>query len=262
LVHRILSEANYPIQSHCEYTIHDLDKAVHFMKETGGPCVVKPATGSGAGNGITTKISTYRRLKKASVWAATFSSRLLIEEEIAGDSFRLIYLGAKFLDAVVRKPPVIMGDGENSIKNLVTVENASRLKGNKITALSPLVIDLECQLCLTKMGIDIGYIPKIGEEVTLKTVCNQNTSRENESVVKYVHPSIIRYGEEISKLFRLDLVGVDIITPNISRALEETGGVVNEINTTPGIHHHYLINNPEEGVPVAGKIIEYILNRK
>lgn len=262
LVHRMLTEGNFPIQDYCEYGIHSLNKAMDFIKSKGKPCVVKPAAGSGAGNGITTKISNYKQLKKASVWAATFSPRLLIEEEIPGDSYRLMYLGGKFLDAVRRNPPVVTGDGKTTIKKLMQIENKRRLDSDKIIALSPMLIDFECRLCLKKMGITLNYIPQQGEEIPLKTVCNQNTSAENESVTREVHSSIIKYGEEISKMFRLELVGVDLITPDVSQPLEKVGGVINEINTNPGIHHHYLINNPDKGVPVAQRILEYILAKQ
>lgn len=258
LVHRLLSEGNYPIQDYCEYSLHNLGKALDFIRKTGGPCVVKPAAGSGAGNGITTKILTRRQLKKASLWAATFSPRLLIEQEIPGDSYRLIYLGGEFLDAVRRDPPVVTGDGRSSIKKLMLQENRRRLSAAKLSALSPLVIDYETVLCLRRQGLKLGYVPGQGEKVVLKTVCNQNTAAENESVTAEVHPDTIRYGAEIARMFKLELVGVDLITPDVSKPLEAVGGVINEINTNPGIHHHYLINNPAEGVPVAQKIIEYI----
>ena len=261
LVHRMLTEGKYPIQDYCEYSIHNLKKAYDFIQKKGKPCVVKPAAGSGAGNGITTKISTFQQLKKASIWAATFSPRLLIEEEIPGDSYRLIYLGGKFLDAVRRNPPVVVGDGTRSIKQLMRDDNDVRLNGGKVIALSPMLVDFESKLCLEKQGLKLSYVPQRGEEITLKTVCNQNTAAENESVNPEVHASILRYGEEIANQFKLELVGVDLNTSDVSKPLEAVGGVINEINTNPGIHHHYLINNPAQGVPVAQRILEYILDK-
>jgi len=95
----------------------------------------------------------------------------------------------------------------------------------------------------------------------LKTVCNQNTSAENESVRERVHPSIMKAGSEIANIFRLKLVGVDLITPDIIRPLREVGGVINEINTNPGLHHHYLIKNRQDNAGVAQAILEYILSQ-
>lgn len=261
LVHRILAERNYPVQDYLEYRLHSLGKALEFIRKTGGPCVVKPAAATGAGNGITTKIRTLSQLRKASWWAATFSERLLIEKEIAGSSYRLLYLNGRFIDAVRRDPPVVVGGGKRSLKELMQSENRKRLQAPEIIALSPLEIDYECKLCLQQQGYSLGYRPGAGEKIALKTVVNQNTAAENESVRQVVHPSTIKIGAEIADLFKLKLVGVDLITPDITRPLAEVGGVINEINTNPGLHHHYLIKNKSENAGVAGAILEYILSR-
>jgi len=262
LVHRILSEGNFPVQDYCEYSMTSLQKAYDFMQKKGGSCVVKPAAGSGAGNGVVTKITNYKRLRKASLWAATFSPRLLVEEEIPGDSYRLLYLNGKFLDAVRRDPPHVEGDGKSSLAELMRSENADRLKGDTIKALSPLVVDLEAELALHQQGLKLSHTPSKGEKVRVKTVCNQNRYTENESITDSVHPSIIEAGEKIANIFNLKLLGVDLITPDVTKPLEEVGGVINEINTNPGIHHHYLVKNRDHGVDIAGSIIQYILNGK
>ena len=45
--------------------------------------------------------------------------------------------------------------------------------------------------------------------------------------------------EQAAKAVRAQLVGVDLITPDGTAPLAEVGGVVNEVNTTPALHHHY-----------------------
>jgi len=262
LVHKILSDGNFPVQDYCEYSMTSLQKAFDFMQKKGGSCVIKPAAGSGAGNGVVTKITDYKRLRKASLWAATFSQRLLIEEEIPGDSYRLLYLNGKFLDAVRRDPPHVTGDGKHTIAELMLQENADRLKGDTIKALSPLVVDYEAKLDLQKQGKKLSDRPAKGEKIRVKTVCNQNRYTENESITKTVHPSIIEAGERIADIFSLQLLGVDLITPDVTRPLKDVGGVINEINTNPGLHHHYLVKNPDADVDIAGSIIQFILNGK
>lgn len=259
LVHRILSGYKYPVPDYFEYNIYDLSNAYRFMQKVVGACVVKPAAGTGAGEGITTKIQTFKQLRKASLVASTFSPRLLIEKEIPGHSFRFIYLKGVLVDAVRRDPPIVIGDGKHSIKELIKLENERRLCGKEITALSPIEIDYECQLCLSQQGYKLKYMPKQGEIISLKTVPNQNAAAQNVCVMKEVHPAVVDTGAAIAKLLNLRLVGIDLITTDISRPLYETGGVVNEINTNPGLHHHYLVKNKEEVANLAQAIFEYIL---
>ena len=60
---------------------------------------------------------------------------------------------------------------------------------------------------------------------------------------------------------RLDVVlRVDIIATDPSVALEQSRGVINEVNTTPALHHHYDVR--KEACPRAAvAAIEYLLSR-
>ncbi|KPK29056.1 MAG: hypothetical protein AMJ61_00535 [Desulfobacterales bacterium SG8_35_2] len=261
LVLRLLKEQNIPTQKYLEFDIYDLSKAYKFLKAQAASCVVKPAGSTGSGNGITTKIHTYEQLKKASYLAATYDKRLLIEEEIPGDSFRLLYLNGQLLDVVKREAPHVVGDGMHNFKHLILKENQERLKGDPIIALSPLEIDYECILNLQHLGYSLSHIPNKSEKIPVKTAVNQNRCTENESLKQGVHPSIIVMGTNIAKLLNWKLLGVDLITTDISKPLDEVQGVVNEINTTPGLHHHYLIKNKEIAAPIAESILEYIFKQ-
>ena len=59
----------------------------------------------------------------------------------------------------------------------------------------------------------------------------------------------------------MHLAGVDVITPDPSRPLVESGGVINEVNGTPGLHHHYLVADPVAATRVAIPVLERLLNR-
>ena len=100
-----------------------------------------------------------------------------------------------------------------------------------------------------------------GRRVTVKVVVNENTAQENSNVRDRIHPDTIRRGAEIAHLLRIRLAGHDVITTDISRPLEETGGVFNEVNTTPGLQHHYLIDHPEHAFPVMERLLEVLLGR-
>ena len=59
---------------------------------------------------------------------------------------------------------------------------------------------------------------------------------------------------------RSRFAGVDIITKDLAIPLEESGGVINEINTTPGLHNHYhLSGGMENHSPPAVPVLRYLL---
>jgi cyanophycin synthetase len=261
LTYRLLAEQGYRNPRYLEYDLASLDKAYGFLKTLGRSAVVKPARETGAGNGITTKIRSYQDLKTASIEAALANKNLLIEEEVAGSSFRLLFLDGQYIDAVRRDPPIVTGDGASNLRELIAKENVERLGASAIKSLHPVTVDLECEYCLRSQGLQLSDVPSPQALVILKTVVNQNSSGENHSVRDQVHPSVIQASSRAISILGLKLAGVDIIAPDLGVPFEESGGFIGEINTTPGLHHHYLIAEEEKRVSVAELILDHIFSR-
>lgn len=259
LIHRILKNNSYPVPNFCEYDLSNLPKAKEFIDNIGKDTVVKPANGSG-GRGITTKVSNYKRLKKASLLAAAFGNKLIIEEEIHGSSYRLLFLDSKFIDAIRRDPPSIIGNGYTDIKTLIKQENEQRLSSKQVTALSPLTIDLDCKSTLRHKRMNLKSMPKKDDRIIVKSVINQNASRDNHVVREKVHPSIIKMGENLTAFLGIKLAGLDLIATDISIPLSDSEGLINEVNTTPGFHHHDLVSEEEKKVNVAAITLDYIFS--
>ena len=262
LTHKLLSEVGYKGPRYLGYTFKELDKALAFMESLDVPAVVKPASGTGAGNGITTEVKTEKQLVSASIFASTINQNLLIEEQIQGDSYRLLYLDGKFIDAIRRDQPVLTGDGSSSISKLIKIENDKRTNFGTVIALSPVTISDEMHTHLGKQGLSLSSVPEQGHTFTLKTVVNENSSNENHIVRDQVHSSIVNLGADLISVLDLKLVGVDLITPDITVPLDQCGGVINELNTTPGLHHHELVFEKELVCNVGEIIIDYIFKQK
>jgi len=263
LIHKILSERGYPVPKYVEYDISTIDKAYTFLKNLDKPAVVKPTFGTGNGRGVTTGIVDLKDLKKASYRAFAYDKSLMTEEYITGASYRLIYLGGKFIDAVRRDPPSVTGDGSSTIKELIKIENHKRLFSDPIISLSPITLDAECSNKLRQQGLTINTVLAKDRRVEIKDVVNENSMHDNHIVRDMVNPAIIKLGEEIfSSTIQINLAGLDIITTDITVPLEESGGVINEINTTPGLHHHVLVNEQDQRIPVGEMVLDYIFSKK
>lgn len=261
LTYRLLAEHGLPAPRHLEYSLGNVRRAYRFVEDLGAEAVVKPARGTGGGAGITTGVRTYSQFERASIEASRAGSDLLVEEQVRGSSYRLLYLGGELIDAVRRDPPCVRGDGQKSLRRLVAEENQARLDGARTSALSPLTVDLECRLRLEASGLSMSAIPAAGRAVELKTVVNQNTSQDNHRVCDRVHSSIIRLGKDAVAALGLQLAGVDLITPDVAVPLHEAGGTLSEVNTTPGLHHHYLVSGDPLPVPAAELVLDFIFAR-
>ncbi len=260
LTYRLLEEAGYEAPRYFSYNLSTLSQAAEFLKGLNRPVMVKPARGGGAGRGIT-KVCNKKQLIAASFRAASISPDLMLEEQIKGGSYRLLYLDGEYIDAIRRDPPAVTGDGKSSIRELIERENAARLSGPEIRALHPITLDLECETYLHENGVNLRTIPALGTPVTLKTIVNENAAEQNHVVRDQVHPSIVKLGRRVLSVFDVKLAGVDLITPDISVPLEECGGVINEINTQPGLHHHDLVAEKDDRVPLAARLLDYLFFR-
>lgn len=260
LIHKILKEHDCPVVRYIEFNFAELGRARAFLAELAKPGVVKPADAGSAGRGITTGIKTHSQLRQAALWASCFSKNLVLEEQVEGDSYRLLYLHGRYLDAIRRHPPRVCGDGKSTIRQLIAIENQRRAWNGSIVSLHPISIDAELKNHLLAAGYSLQHVLKKDETVVVKRVVNQNSRFENESVREIVHSDTIRMGGEICGLLQIELAGIDIISKDITQPLRAGNGVINEVNTTPGLHHHYLISRQEEVTPVALLIQRSILN--
>ncbi len=262
LVYQLMAEQGFCVPHYRPFTMATLDKAAKFLDSQSGEIVVKPAAGTGGGRGVTTGINSRAMLKKASRYAARFSPDLVVEQQLEGKSFRLLYLGGKFIDAVRRDQPVIVGDGKKTIRQLAAKENARRLGKDPATALNPLKIDQDARVWLASIGLSPSFKPQAGAKVLVKRAVNENSAGQNHNVRNKVHPSTIAMAADLVANLGVELAGVDILCHDISQPLVAKNGLISEINTTPGLHHHYLVAKPETGVRVAELLLEHMFTNQ
>lgn len=255
-VHRLLSAHGLPTPRFLEFSLDSFSEAIAFLAQAGGPCVVKPARDTGAGLGVTTGIKRPAELAGASAAAAAHCSELLIEEELQGSNFRLLYLRGTLLDAVERRPPNVTGDGKSTIAALVAQANAVRAARGIRAAQVLLTANADMDRTLAEQGWKLHSIPPAGTHVTLKRVINENGADDNVSAAGRICPSVIADGARAAAAVGSQLAGVDIITPDPSRPLQEVGGAIVEVNTTPGFYYHYY--RLGETVPVALHVLRSI----
>ncbi|MCK5726935.1 MAG: hypothetical protein KAH22_08945 [Thiotrichaceae bacterium] len=254
----LLETLDCPVPKTFNFTIDALDSALAYQQQRNKKLVVKPKGGSG-GQGVTVNIETAEQLVKAIKNAALIDSELLIEDHIEGASFRLLYLHGQFIDAVRRDPPLLIGNGKDSIKQLIQQENIQRLQSELVTALSPLKITEECRLSLARQQFKLSDVMPQGRAFEVMKVVNWNAAPQNHIVREQVHPEIIAMGQNAVQQLRVELAGVDIMAQDISSPLDQNNGVINEINTTPGLHHHDLVAERDQRIQVGALLLETLL---
>jgi cyanophycin synthetase len=217
---------------------------------------VKPARGSAGGVGITTGLHSLISVSRALIEAGAFCSDAILEEQVEGGVYRLLYLDGELVDAVLRRPPTVTGDGRSTIRQLIEAENERRQRRGIQASQSLITLDWDVVETLRAAGFSLRSVPPPGVVVRVKNVVNDNSREDNESALDSVCPSVARTGATAAAAVGARLAGVDIIAPDPGIPLTESGGVVVEVNTTPGYYCHYM--RVGQGTPVATLLLQRI----
>ncbi len=221
----------------------------------GFPLVVKPVGGN-HGRGITVNIKNYEDALVAFHAAKNVSSKVIIEKYITGEDYRLLVINNVLVAAAKRTPANVVGDGKSTIKELVDEVNKDPRRGyGHENVLTKITINDLTKTIIAAKGYTEDSVPNQGEIVILKDTANLSTGGTAEDVTDIVHPSNVSMAERISKIIDLDICGIDIMTTDISKPLEETGGAVLEVNAGPGFRMHLA---PTTGLPrnVAAPVVD------
>ena len=257
-VSRLLREHGLPVPDQQAFSFVDFETAAAFLRDRGGPCVVKPADGA-TGSGVTTEVRSRADLVRAIIRAGRDTDDLIIERQVAGRVYRILLLDGELLDAIERLPPRVVGDGRSTIGQLVHAENKRRIEAGGADGLSLLKVDLDCVMTLRSSGNHLRTVPPLGATVAVKTATNQNGSADNRSVVDEISPALVDQARRAAALVGVRLAGVDIVTPDPTTTLEAAGGVIVEVNGDPGVHYHYLVSQRATARRVAIPIVRLLL---
>src|SRR5690554_284672 len=235
-----------------------LEEACRYV---GYPLVIKPIDGN-HGRGITVNINNYGDALVAFHAAKEVSRRVIVEKYVVGRDFRLLVINNVLVAAAVRTPALVVGDGKSTIQELVDEVNKDPRRGyGHENVLTQITINQLTKTILAAKGYDENSVPPEGEVVVLKDTANLSTGGTAEDVTDVVHPSNVSMAERISKIIDLDICGIDIMTTDISKPVEETNGAILEVNAGPGFRMHL---EPTKGLPrnVAAPVVDKLFPKQ
>jgi cyanophycin synthetase len=254
LCHRIAQSAGVRVPEHLEFDLTSIQKARVRVAADSGPWVIKPAAGSSSALGVTLGVQKANEVERAAVLASLFSQRLLLERMVPGESCRLLYLDGRFISAVRRKGLRVIGDGVATMRQLMSRAGFAAFAYDRVVASH-----------IQAQGLSPTTVPASGSVVVLMGAPD-SSSKQREFRTIYDELITDRVSRELTAAMGRVVAsvgsrfaGVDIVTTDPSLPLEETGGAFIELNTTPGIHHHYQVPNDHRRHPVAVAVLESLL---
>ncbi len=220
------------------------DDAWVAAQDIGLPVVVKPRDGN-QGKGISVNVTTEAGVKAAYATAVAHRKEVLVERFLPGADYRLLVVGNKLVAAARREPPLVIGNGKNTVRELVDIVNADPRRGDgHATSLTKIRFDDIAIARLKEQGLDANSVPPNGARVILRNNANLSTGGTATDVTDDVHPEVAARAIAAAQMVGLDICGVDVVCESVLRPLEEQSGGVVEVNAAPGLRMHL---NPSFG---------------
>jgi D-alanine-D-alanine ligase-like ATP-grasp enzyme len=210
-------------------------QAMQAINQFGYPLAVKPI-GQGMGLGVNSGVTTEEELKVSFNLASKYSPQgVLIEKHVEGYDHRITVADGKVLGAICRMPALVVGDGVHSIRELIGIENDRRPQELRRKGyIKDIQIDTSLKMILAKQKFDLDTIPSASMSIPLRYNGNISTGGTFKDVRADLHPDIEQMAIDIARYFRLNIIGLDFMTADISKSWKEQGAVI-EINCQPGM---------------------------
>lgn len=218
----------------------------------GYPVVLKPQYGN-QGKGVVVNIQNEKQLLKAYKDVTDTCKDVIVEKFATGLDYRVCVVNNKVIAVSLRMPPYIIGNGKNTIEELIKEMNQDPNRGESHEKpLTKIKIENNLLQCLAKQNLDINSVLKANERVFLRENANLSTGGSAEDCTDLICKENIDLCERTAKTLGLDICGIDICTKDIRIPLQQCDGIIVEVNAAPGIRmHHYPSKGKSRDVATA-----------
>jgi cyanophycin synthetase len=244
LTNRLLAATGVPVPR--AEVVRDEESAVAAAKRIGMPVAVKPLDGN-HGRGVMLNLADDDAVRDG-YRVARGQSRggsVVVESYLVGNDYRCLVIGGVLRAVAQRVPAHVEGDGSHSVGDLVELTNADPRRGiGHEKVLTRIKVDDESISYTREQGFELSDVPPRGQRVYLKRTGNMSTGGISIDRTEEAHPDNVELAELAARVVGLDIAGIDLICPDVSVPVRETGGGIVEVNAAPGFRMH---THPTEG---------------
>ena len=229
---RLLRMAGLPVPD--QVLVTSLEAAVQATGKIRYPVVLKPAQ-LDQGLGVEPDLRSEAELRQAYARSSRYAGELVLEKHMPGEDYRVYVVLGEMLGVAHRIPARVVGDGSSSIRQLVSAANASRQRqaGAAPSVYKPIQLDQEAEELIARAGLTPDSLLPEGQVLTLCRSANSSRGGTSVDVTPLAHPDNVDLCVRAAALLRLDIAGLDLIMPDISRSWREVGAGFCEINAQP-----------------------------
>ena len=233
-----------------------------YGRELGFPVVVKPVHGSRSAHAVY-PIKNEEELSAGIDIALQYEPRYYVQKYIPGFLHRFTVVNGEYVFCAKRLPPHVIGDGISSIAHLIDEKNKDPRRAApdaKNATLHIIPKNDVTEEYLGRSGMGLTTIPARGETVQLAPKISIGSGGDVIEVTPKVHQDNTALFQKIGKSLKVDIVGFDVMCPNVAVSWKDGGFAIIEGNGLPFLDFHHF---PGEGTPqpAADKLWESILSK-
>lgn len=225
----------------------DKSRIAEVFESLKKPLVVKP---TGRYGGESVYVNIHRKsdlLKKNFSCLKDGHKEIVVEEQFIGTEYRIFSTKEKTVAISCRVPANVIGDGTNTISQLIEIKNSDENRGGDDykKPLLKIVIDDTVKAYLKEQKLSLKSIPKKGKQIFLRKNSNLSTGGDSIDFTDVAHPSVMEIAKRaINSIPELPYAGIDFITQDITKEQNKDSYVIIEMNAGPMISMHHF---PYEG---------------
>ncbi len=257
MTNQLLAAAGLPVPK--SEVMRTEDEAVAAARRIGFPVVAKPLDGNhGRGVGLDLRTDGAVRAAFKRALAQSRDGRVVVESFVAGSDFRVLVVGGRMVAIAERVPAHVVGDGKHTVAQLVEKTNQDPRRGiGHEKVLTRIKVDDAAVELLKKQKFPLGSVPPKGQMVLLAATGNMSTGGISIDRTWEAHEDNVEIAEEAARVVGLDVAGIDLLAPDITKPVREAGGAIVEVNAAPGFRMH---THPTEGEPqfVAKHVVDLL----
>lgn len=200
------------------------------------PVIIKPNKDAG-GNGIVSGITNILQLYNAIKSTKYGRNGMIVEEQLNGTVYRILYVNKKLVSIISRSPPYVTGNGVDSLNVLIDGYNQSL---EKTKTYSP---SINYEL-LRSQNYKLNDIVPDGRRVIINNILNYRGGAITEKYpLDKIHPENRQLFESLlGPQFDSNCLGVDFISPDLSVPYYENNGAILEFNSNPARMLHDIFD--------------------
>jgi cyanophycin synthetase len=255
LSNSIFEENNIPVPKHKIINNKNKDYYLNEYKLE-FPCVLKPIDGM-QGKDVNTFIKNKNQFENILNDLLNKYTHIMLENQVYGDNYRIFVFNNEIMDIVKREQPFIIGDGKNTVDELIEEKN----KLQKEKKLYP-TKNIDWNYIL-EQGYNKNEIVENNKKIFITNTINfhngANPVRIDLNKIPDVNKKMFI---KAHKLINLDCSGIDYMSYDISIPYYENDGHIIEINNMVDTKIHIDADYGKNPNFLFENILKSLLNSK